>query len=142
MSIEHIHDYGYDMAHEMKTVARMPQQRRGTSRPVVRGLAPRGHAPATHPRADPAVADACAAVPVDHVRWTPDAMVFALDGADYYSFPREPGGGRAAWPFDRPFHLILNVAVGGDWGGAEGIDDAALPQRMEIDWVRVWQAAD
>lgn len=47
-------------------------------------------------------------------------------------------GGRGAWPFDAPFRLILNLAVGGDWGGAKGIDDAALPQRMEVDYVRVW----
>ncbi|RZT85324.1 hypothetical protein EV383_2188 [Pseudonocardia sediminis] len=47
MSIEHIHDYGYDMAHEMKTIARMPQQRRGTSRPVIRGLAKRDLDPDT-----------------------------------------------------------------------------------------------
>lgn len=40
MSVEQSHDYGYDMAHEMKTIARMPQQRRGSARPVVRGLAP------------------------------------------------------------------------------------------------------
>ena len=100
------------------------------------------HVDGTQRGAEIAVADACEAFHVYQVRWTPDAMVFALDGADYYSFPREPGGGRPAWPFDRPFHLILNVAVGGDWGGAEGTDDAALPQRMEIDWVRVWQVED
>ena len=47
MSIEHIHDYGYDLAHEMKTVATMPQQRRGTSRPAVRGLTPRDLDPDT-----------------------------------------------------------------------------------------------
>jgi len=66
-------------------------------------------------------------------------MVFALDGEPYFTFANE-GSGREAWPFDRPFQLILNVAVGGDWGGAEGVDDAAFPQRMEVDWVRVWQA--
>ena len=48
-------------------------------------------------------------------------------------------GGRGAWPFDRPFHLILNLAIGGNWAGSKGIDDAALPERMEVDYVRVWQ---
>lgn len=100
------------------------------------------HVDGTQRGAEIMVADACEAFHVYQVRWTPDAVIFALDGQDYYSFSREPGGGRAAWPFDQPFHMILNVAVGGDWGGAEGIDDAALPQRMEIDWVRVWQAVD
>jgi hypothetical protein len=48
-------------------------------------------------------------------------------------------GGRGAWPFDAPFHLILNHAMGGSRAAARGMDDAALPQRMEIDYVRAWQ---
>ena len=47
------------------------------------------------------------------------------------------------WPFDQPFHLVLNVAVGGDWGGAKGVDEAAFKgagQVMEVDWVRVYSA--
>jgi beta-glucanase (GH16 family) len=47
-------------------------------------------------------------------------------------------GGKGAWPFTVPFRLILNLAMG-DWAGAKGVDDAALPQRMEVDYVRVWQ---
>ena len=47
--------------------------------------------------------------------------------------------GRGAWPFDSPFYLILNLAMGGDWAAAKGIDDAALPQRFEVDYVRVWE---
>jgi hypothetical protein len=35
--------------------------------------------------------------------------------------------------------MILNLAIGGDWGGAKGIDNAAMPQRMEVDYVRVWK---
>jgi hypothetical protein len=52
-------------------------------------------------------------------------------------FAREPGG-QEVWPFDAPQHLILNVAVGGTWGGREGVDDAALPFRFEMDYVRVY----
>ena len=48
-------------------------------------------------------------------------------------------GGAAAWPFTRPYQLILNLAIGGDWGRAKGVDDAALPQRMTVDYVRFWQ---
>jgi beta-glucanase (GH16 family) len=43
------------------------------------------------------------------------------------------------WPFDGKFHFILNVAVGGNWGGKEGIDDKALPSKMEIDYFRVYK---
>ena len=99
------------------------------------------HVAGTQRGAEIAVPDACDAFHLYQVRWTPAEIVFALDGVDYHRFPNE-GTGKAAWPFNTPFQLILNIAVGGDWGGAEGIDDAALPQRLEIDYVRVYQAAD
>ena len=38
-------------------------------------------------------------------------------------------------------HLLLNIAVGGEWGGQKGIDPAAFPARMEVDYVRVYQQA-
>ncbi|UJR17320.1 hypothetical protein I4U23_004215 [Adineta vaga] len=43
------------------------------------------------------------------------------------------------WPFDKPFFIVMNIAVGGNWGGAKGIDDSIFPRRMEIDWVRFYQ---
>jgi beta-glucanase (GH16 family) len=43
------------------------------------------------------------------------------------------------WPFDQAAYFILNIAVGGDWGGAQGIDNSIFPQTMEIDYVRVYQ---
>ena len=47
---------------------------------------------------------------------------------------------REAWPFDQPFHWILNLAVGGAWGRAGGpIDDSVFPQQLEVDWVRVYE---
>lgn len=48
------------------------------------------------------------------------------------------GGGAPGWPITRPYALILNLAVGGDWGGARGVDDAAFPQAMRVDYVRYW----
>lgn len=87
------------------------------------------------------VPDACDAFHDYAVDWTPQAIVWRLDGVEYHRFDND-GSGVEAWPFDRPFQLILNVAVGGDWGGAEGVDEAAFPQRMEIDWVRVWRLPD
>jgi hypothetical protein len=35
--------------------------------------------------------------------------------------------------------LILNIAVGGNWGGQKGIDDTAFPLRMEVDYVKVYE---
>jgi beta-glucanase (GH16 family) len=48
---------------------------------------------------------------------------------------------RGPWIFDHPHYMILNLAVGGDWAAAKGIDNAAMPQRMQVDYVRVWQSS-
>ena len=68
--------------------------------------------------------------------WTPERISMFVDGARYFTFVKEPGG-TAVWPFDAPHHLKLNLAIGGTWGGQQGIDDAAFPARFEIDYVRV-----
>ena len=85
-----------------------------------------------------AVRDCEQAFHVYAVEWTPERIDFFVDGTRYHSFANE-GSGYRAWPFDRPFHLILNVAVGGGWGGAKGVDDRIWPQRLEVDYVRVFQ---
>jgi len=48
-------------------------------------------------------------------------------------------GNKNTWPFNAAFYLKLNLAWGGDWGGAQGIDESALPATYEIDYVRVFQ---
>jgi len=72
--------------------------------------------------------------------WRSDAITIGIDGRGYMRVANDQPGGRGAWPFDRPYQMILNLAIGGDWGGAKGIDDSALPQRMTIDYVRYWRA--
>ena len=47
--------------------------------------------------------------------------------------------GETKWPYNKPFYLILNLAVGGAWGSLQGIDADAFPQTMEVDYVRVYQ---
>ena len=42
------------------------------------------------------------------------------------------------WPYDKKFHMLLNIAVGGNWGGAQGVDDTIFPATMEIDYVRYY----
>ncbi|HMB01201.1 MAG TPA: hypothetical protein VKS21_09465 [Spirochaetota bacterium] len=44
-----------------------------------------------------------------------------------------------AWPFDSDQFILLNVAVGGDWGGVNGIDNSVFPMTMAVDYVRVYQ---
>jgi beta-glucanase (GH16 family) len=71
--------------------------------------------------------------------WRPDVITIGFDDRAFMRIRNDRPGGKGAWPFDVPFMMILNLAIGGDWAGAKGIDDAALPQRMEVDYVRVWQ---
>ena len=61
-----------------------------------------------------------------------------IDDKAYFSFKNEHTG-NDAWPFNKPFNLLLNIAIGGGWGGQKGVDDSIFPQKMEIDYVRVYQ---
>ena len=72
------------------------------------------------------------------VEWDERQMDFYVDDEKYFTYQNE-GTGTAAWPFEARFYLILNIAVGGSWGGRQGIDDAIFPQTMTIDYVRVYQ---
>ena len=92
--------------------------------------------------AETPVPTACGAFHRYQLAWTPEAITMGVDGHAYMRVRNDQPGGRGAWPFDSPFYLILNLAMGGDWAGAKGIDAAALPQRMEVDYVRVWEMPD
>lgn len=84
------------------------------------------------------VGDVHQAFHVYAIDWSPEKIDFLVDGEVYHTFTNE-GTGYEAWPFDTPFHLLMNIAVGGNWGGAEGVDEKIWPQRMEVDYVRVYQ---
>lgn len=73
------------------------------------------------------------------IEWYPDRITFFVDDKAYATF-RNTGKGPDEWPFDKRFHLLLNVAVGGGWGGAKGVDESIFPRSMEVDYVRVYQA--
>lgn len=74
------------------------------------------------------------------IDWTADRIEFYVDDNKYSTITKqETGGSYEQWPFDQPFYLILNIAVGGNWGGQQGVDEAIWPQRMEVDYVRVYQ---
>ncbi|MBN1985052.1 MAG: glycoside hydrolase family 16 protein [Prolixibacteraceae bacterium] len=70
--------------------------------------------------------------------WTKDKIVWYVDGEEYYSVSN-PDKSYKEWPFNIPFHLLLNIAIGGNWGGVEGIDPRLSEATMEIDYVRVYQ---
>ncbi|MGE0669149.1 MAG: family 16 glycosylhydrolase [Sphingomonadales bacterium] len=91
-----------------------------------------------HPTARSAVPDACTAFHRYQLLWTQDRIVMGVDGRAAFAAARREAGGE--WPFRHPMYLILNLAVGGTWAGRDGIDDAGFPARLEIDYVRVYQA--
>ena len=91
--------------------------------------------------AEIAVPTSCTEFHRYQLAWRPDAITIGVDDRAYLRVRNDQPGGRGAWPFDAPFYLILDLAVGGPWAGAKGIDDAAMPQRMEVDYVRVWKLA-
>jgi len=84
------------------------------------------------------VPDASTTFHVYAMEWTPEELVFFVDDRAYFTF-RNEGTGAAVWPFDKDHYLILNLAIGGAWGGQQGIDLSAYPQRFEIDYVRVFR---
>jgi licheninase len=77
------------------------------------------------------------------VEWAADEIRAYVDDRLYFSFKNErltnPQADWRQWPFDRDFRILLNIAVGGNWGGQQGVDDSIWPQRMEVDYVRVLQ---
>ncbi len=73
------------------------------------------------------------------LEWTADKMDAYVDGVKYFTFVNDKTGNKNTWPFNAPFYLKLNLAWGGNWGGAQGIDPNALPATYEIDYVRVYQ---
>lgn len=72
--------------------------------------------------------------------WTPEFVLMGIDDKPKFLYKNEKKG-EARWPFDKAHHLLLNIAVGGEWGGQKGIRPDAFPARMEIDYVRVYQPA-
>jgi len=84
------------------------------------------------------VPDCSSAFHVYSMEWDKEMIKVAADGKVFFSFANE-NKGYEYWPFDNKMFLILNIAIGGNWGGQKGIDDKAFPMRMEVDYVRVYQ---
>jgi beta-glucanase (GH16 family) len=85
------------------------------------------------------ISTSCDSLHVYQLDWRPDSITIGIDGHGILRVLNNQPGEKGAWPFNVPFQMILNLAIGGDWGGAMGIDDQAMPQRLEVDYVRVWQ---
>ncbi|HRH34744.1 MAG TPA: glycoside hydrolase family 16 protein [Catalimonadaceae bacterium] len=74
---------------------------------------------------------------VYRVDWTPYAVRGYVDDVRVFEFINN-NTGYAAWPFNKKFFLLLNMAVGGNWGGAMGVDASTFPAKMYVDYVRVY----
>ncbi len=76
------------------------------------------------------------------IEWTPAEIRAYVNDDLYFTFANDESYSWPEWPFDHDFHLLLNLAVGGDWGGAQGVDDSVFPQEMVVDYVRVYEEVD
>lgn len=84
------------------------------------------------------IPDAQTAFHIYSLEWTPTGLRWAVDGNNFFSYDQAMYSGEA-FPYNKDFFLILNIAIGGNWGGQQGIDDSIFPQQMLIDYVRVYQ---
>ena len=72
------------------------------------------------------------------LEWDENEISVLVNNDSIFSYVK---GNRSwkGWPFDQRYHLLFNIAIGGWWGGTEGVDDNALPAKMEIEYIRVYQ---
>ena len=80
------------------------------------------------------------------IEWEPGVIRAYINETQYATFAFdvddiENGPSYLAWPFDQDFHFIFNIAVGGNWGGVQGVDTNIFPTSMVVDYVRVYQKA-
>lgn len=75
------------------------------------------------------------------LEWLPDKLIYSVNGVEIFTYDVNQFDcvKKGHWPFDKDFFLILNLAFGGMWGGAQGVDSALTEAVYEIDYVRVYQ---
>jgi len=84
------------------------------------------------------IKDVCTDFHTYACEWSPKGIFWYVDDKPFYFFVNE-GKTTAEWPFDKPFYIILNVAMGGSWGGMMGMDPNLNKADMVVDYVRVYQ---
>jgi hypothetical protein len=97
------------------------------------------HSKGTQKSSSRAIATAQSDFHVYATEWTAEYIRGYIDGVQYFEFINDHTGNKDTWPFNVPFYLKLNLAWGGNWGGAQGVDEACLPATYEVDYVRVYQ---
>jgi beta-glucanase (GH16 family) len=72
------------------------------------------------------------------INWYKDRIDFFFDDSKYFTFPLDKAGKGEDNPYRKPQFLIINLALGGSWGGE--IDNSIFPQKYLIDYVRVYKS--
>ncbi|UJR11625.1 hypothetical protein I4U23_015806 [Adineta vaga] len=102
------------------------------------------HMKHTQPTNGVHVSDACTDFKIYTLNWTPNRLEMFV-GHDSNPFEQrilvwdKGNHGWEGWPFDKNFFIVLNIAVGGSWGGQHGIDEDIFPKRMEVEWIRFYE---
>ena len=73
--------------------------------------------------------------------WSDESIKWYVDDIQFYDFYNDQQDDFTTWPFNQDFHLILNLAIGGTWGGQQGIDDSDFPAQFKIDYVKIYEAS-
>ena len=71
------------------------------------------------------------------VEWTPEKIKVLVDDKHYFTYT--DNSSELVWPFSKPQNIILNLTIGGGWGGYYGIDESTNSQKMIIDYVKVYE---
>lgn len=94
--------------------------------------------PSAHHTSPITIKDTNTAFHVYSIDWTPDYILGFVDGVQYFSLYKKDID-PSLWTFDASMFLIINLAVGGSWGGYEGVDSSAFPQSILVDYIRVYE---
>jgi beta-glucanase (GH16 family) len=73
------------------------------------------------------------------IDWRENKIDFFVDNKLYFTYEKPENASNAEWPYDSPHYLIVNLAIGGGWGGREGIDESKFPHEFVVDYVRVFR---
>lgn len=85
------------------------------------------------------VKDAHKAFHIYGIEWSPEQISWFVDDNVYLTLYKNDDDYKG-WPFDKSeFHLIINLAVGGNWGGKHGVDERIWPQQLIIDYIRYYR---
>ena len=76
------------------------------------------------------------------IEWNENSIKWYVDDTQFFTYYNDNENNPDTWPFNQYFHLIINLAIGGNWGGIEGIDNSIFPVQFEIDYVRVYEQSE